>query len=155
MKRLWSLVLAVCVLISGLAVMGPPVSAAEKKTTKKSIAIVYDNSWSMYADDDGKEIKAWCQALYAVEVFASMMNEGDELRVYPMHEIEAGKKKYDQSKPLKINDPKDAMRSSLSPSLVPAKKLGVQRKQVASPAQYATKAIMPAHSSAAPKAIDA
>ena len=108
MKRLWSLVLAVCVLISGLAVMGPPVSAAEKKTTKKSIAIVYDNSWSMYADDDGKEIKAWCQALYAVEVFASMMNKGDELRVYPMHEIEAGKKKYDQSKPLKINDPKDA-----------------------------------------------
>ena len=87
MKRLWSLVLAVCVLVSTLSVVGPPVSAAEKETTKRSIAIVYDNSGSMYFDDAGvedekdfKKLKAWCQALYAVEVFASMMNENDELR---------------------------------------------------------------------------
>lgn len=115
MKRLWSLLLAVCVLVSTLSVVGPPVSAAEKETTKRSIAIVYDNSGSMYFDDAGvedekdfKKLKAWCQALYAVEVFASMMNENDELWVYPMHEIKSGKKTYSEDSPLKISDPKDA-----------------------------------------------
>ena len=112
MKRLWSLVLVVCILISGLAVLGPPVSAAEKATKKRSIAIVYDNSGSMYDEGETEVVpsKAWCQALYAMEVFASMMNEGDELWVYPMWEITSGGKKYSDDKPLKISSPKDAIK---------------------------------------------
>lgn len=57
-------------------------------TTTHDVAIVFDNSRSMYADTD-----RWSQALYAIGVFASMLDydAGDKLGIYPMEAISVGK----------------------------------------------------------------
>ena len=57
-----------------------------KNVPKRTIAIVYDNSGSMFQGEG----KTWCQAQYAMEVFASMMNDGDKLLIYPMWGITIG-----------------------------------------------------------------
>ncbi len=46
------------------------------------IAVVFDNSGSMYQNE------GWCRAKYAMEIFASMLNydEGDKLKIFPMWE---------------------------------------------------------------------
>ncbi|MEE1086671.1 MAG: vWA domain-containing protein [Schaedlerella sp.] len=60
--------------------------AAEVTKEEKTydIAVVFDNSGSMYNDS-----KAWCRAKYAMEIFASMMNyeNGDKLVIFPMWEV--------------------------------------------------------------------
>ena len=89
----------------GLAVSSRAVNA-EKQSVRRDIVIVYDNSGSMYSPEMGNP--AWCQALYAVEVFASMMNEGDNLWVYPMADVTAGGETYYQGQPIKISSPEDA-----------------------------------------------
>ena len=84
-----------------------PASAVGKETVKRTIAIVYDNSGSMFRDFSRKQdVKAWCQALYAIEVFASMMNDGDKLMVYPMNPMgpDGGNAVYNRSTPLVINN---------------------------------------------------
>lgn len=85
---------------------------ASRDYNKKVIGIVFDNSSSMIRDDTTRvPIKAWCRATYALEVFASMLNEDDELYVYPMNTMEVekdGKKStYDKNKPLKIKGGSD------------------------------------------------
>lgn len=59
-----------------------------KEIISHDIAIVFDNSGSMYDDTD-----RWSQALYAMGVFASMLDyeSGDKLGIYPMGEISIGK----------------------------------------------------------------
>lgn len=78
---------------------------AEKPHTTRDIAIVFDNSGSMYLSGN----TAWCRAIYAMEVFASMLNEGDTLKIYPMWEIETGGSTFSRETPLSItggiNDP--------------------------------------------------
>lgn len=71
-------------------------SAAAKDTGRRAIALVFDNSGSMYQNT------AWCQAIYAMEVFSAMANEGDELRIFPMHGIEVNGKAYTSSSPLVV-----------------------------------------------------
>lgn len=65
-----------------------PVSAesVESNVTKLEktydIAVVFDNSGSMYFDE------SWCRAKYAMEIFASMLNyEKDKLHIFPMWEV--------------------------------------------------------------------
>lgn len=64
-----------------------PLTAGAASTTKAEksyeIAVVFDNSGSMYDN------KAWCRAKYAMEIFSSMLNydNGDKLRIYPMWEV--------------------------------------------------------------------
>ncbi len=62
---------------------GSPAFAAENTT--RAIYVVFDNSGSMYLD--GKP--AWCQATYAMELFASMLDfeRGDSMRIYTMHPV--------------------------------------------------------------------
>ena len=88
--RLSALLLALIIILSAVTVL--PAGAEEnssgviKNTTTHDIAIVFDNSESMYKNE------AWCQALYAIEVFASMVNyDSDKLGVYPMGPISIGK----------------------------------------------------------------
>ena len=79
-------------LILFLVISALPVNAADnnlkKKTTTHDIAIVFDNSGSMYNNTD-----RWSQALYAIGVFASMLDydAGDKLGIYPMDSISIGK----------------------------------------------------------------
>lgn len=85
LKRLLSFVLAAVFIVGTFAFVTPktPAAAAGKETVQRTIAIVYDNSGSMFMNKN----KAWCQALYAIEVFATMMNKGDKLMIYPMQPI--------------------------------------------------------------------
>ena len=89
--------LLVCLLLLPMIM---PASAAGKDVPPRAIAIVFDNSGSMY----GAGNYAWCQATYAIEVFAAMMNPGDILEIYPMHAIMVNGKQYSDSQPLVIRD---------------------------------------------------
>lgn len=114
-KRLLCLLLA-AVLVLSLVPRIPEASAAAKgKRTTRAIAIVFDNSGSMY----GSTNSSWCRATYAMEVFASMMNEGDQLQIYPMWDIVLDKSNRQQvTAPLVINGPgeADVIRKIYSPS---------------------------------------
>ena len=99
MKRIISLFLTVLLLFSCVLVGTTTVYAA-KADNSRSIAIVFDNSGSMYDAGD----QAWCRATYAMEVFASMLNAGDALQIYPMHPITVGGKEYTMQNPFQITD---------------------------------------------------
>lgn len=82
---------------------------------KKVIYMVMDNSDSMYFDRNGDGDKnkypqqKWCQVKYAMQVFASMMDfeNGDQLRIYPMHDITIGKNGTKVDKFLSIESAED------------------------------------------------
>lgn len=101
MKRCISMFLAVLLLLTCLPAGMPTGHAAEKTGQTRAIAIVFDNSGSMYIDNNRQ---AWCRATYAMEVFASMLNDGDVLQIYPMWPITVGGEKYSMDKPLEITD---------------------------------------------------
>lgn len=105
MKKVASVILVVLMLLCITLQGGQTVQAATKTEKSRAIAIVFDNSGSMYSSGN----LAWCQATYAMEVFASMLNEGDKLLIYPMNEISVGGKtyRYDTS-PLTISDASQA-----------------------------------------------
>ena len=99
MKKIISLFLAVILLFTCVLVGTTTVNAA-KTESSRGIAIVFDNSGSMYDAGD----QAWCRATYAMEVFASMLNSGDTLQIYPMHPITVGDKEFTMQNPLQITD---------------------------------------------------
>ena len=99
MKRIISLFLTVILLFTCVIVGSTTVYAA-KTDSSRGIAIVFDNSGSMYDAGD----QAWCRATYAMEVFASMLNKGDTLQIYPMHPITVGDKEFTMQNPLQITD---------------------------------------------------
>ena len=82
-------------------------AAGSKQVQPRTIAIVFDNSGSMYSESGVKQDR-WCRATYAMEVFASMLNEGDELFIYPMHSFLIGDTQYEMEKPLRITGPDNA-----------------------------------------------
>lgn len=83
------------------ALNGIPIAqAAQKEVESRAIGIVFDNSGSMYKD---KEL-AWSRATYAMEVFASMLNKGDVLQIYPMHPITVNNVEYTMQSPFTITD---------------------------------------------------
>ncbi len=104
MKRLLSALLLVALLCSCFLIEAPNTQAAKKAETSRTIAIVFDNSGSMYENNG----QAWCRATYAMEVFASMLNKGDVLQIYPMHLIEVGNREYTMQNPLQITDASQA-----------------------------------------------
>ena len=99
MKRYISIFL-VAILLLGCVLIDSPQAEAAKASESRTVAIVFDNSGSMYLD---KRLE-WCRATYAMEVFASMLNAGDTLQIYPMHPITVGGKKYTMESPLTITD---------------------------------------------------
>ena len=103
-KKGTSVVLALFLLLTSFIVMAAPAEAAAKTEQNRAIAIVFDNSGSMYDDGD----MAWCRATYAMEVFASMLNEGDTLMIYPMHRIEVNAQSYTSQNPFVITDSSQA-----------------------------------------------
>lgn len=104
MKRYISVLLTVCMLMSFVVLGTPDAYAAKKDTQTRAIGIVFDNSGSMYVDKN----KAWCQATYAMEVFASMLNEGDILQIYPMNPIEIDGKVYTMDSPFQLENASQA-----------------------------------------------
>ena len=79
-KILLSALLTAIILLSAAPKTTVSASAFTRKTKSRVIHVVYDDSGSMTAGD----LTRWSQARYALEVFASMMGENDELTIYPM-----------------------------------------------------------------------
>lgn len=104
MKRVVKMLLAVLLLSVSVLFSMPEAYASSKTNESRAIAIVFDNSGSMYDAGD----QAWCRATYAMEVFASMLNKGDILQIYPMWPITVEGEIYTMEKPLEIKDSKDA-----------------------------------------------
>ncbi len=103
MKKPICLVLAILMALNCM-VFSVSAASGEKSQTRRNIAIVFDNSGSMYEYNN----LAWCRAIYSMEVFASMMNEGDTMTVYPMHQVEIDGKRFDSSNPVIIHGPSEA-----------------------------------------------
>lgn len=98
-RRSMTLLLAAVLVLSVLC--GAGFAAGSKKTPTRAIAIVFDNSGSMYMNNN----TAWCRATYAMEAFAAMMNEGDTLQIYPMNPLTIGQSgtEYDYNNPLTLS----------------------------------------------------
>lgn len=83
--KIMSIVFAVVFAFSSVSAFATDSSFADVKKVERKyeIAVVFDNSGSMY------KTKAWCQAKYAMEIFASMLNydNGDRLSIFPMWEV--------------------------------------------------------------------
>ena len=64
-------------------------STITKAERNYEIALVFDNSGSMYENNKNQLIDAWCHAKYAMEIFATMLDydNGDRLRIFPMWEV--------------------------------------------------------------------
>lgn len=103
-KRMLSMLLVMAMVLTMLPWIGFTAEAATKEEPKRVIGIVFDDSGSMY----GSGNYSWCRATYAVEVFAAMMNEGDQLQIYPMNEIVVNGKSYTKDNPLIINGPEES-----------------------------------------------
>ena len=58
---------------------------------KSVINLVYDDSGSMIYSD-GSKVDRWCQAKYAMEVFAAMLGTNDTMNIYYMSDFESGGK---------------------------------------------------------------
>lgn len=90
--RALSVVLACCMLLTtGLfAAAAEDDDAPEFKAKRYEIAVVFDNSGSMYINGNTGDGKTWCQAKYAMEIFASMLDydAGDALHIFPMWKVE-------------------------------------------------------------------
>lgn len=63
---------------------------AEGNAPSRTINLVYDDSGSMIVNDKGEYVDTWCQAKYAVEVFAGMLGDNDTMNVYVMSDFENG-----------------------------------------------------------------
>lgn len=92
--RAISFVLAAVLVFSAASVFFFDVSAAEitKKEKTYDIAVAFDNSGSMYTTNGNKNNTRWCQAKYAMEIFASMLDykKGDRLTIYTMWPVTIG-----------------------------------------------------------------
>lgn len=88
LKRRILMFFCVAALLVGVVVPKPLMAHAAD--SGKTIAVVYDNSGSMYADNANQPIDRWSQALYALEVFTSMLEENDSMMLYPLNPSDAG-----------------------------------------------------------------
>ena len=83
------LFLALCLASVFIGAIAPKMAFATDEISARYINVVYDDSTSM---NPGTQ---WCQAHYAIEVFAAMLGENDELRVFTMSAADAGDKNSD------------------------------------------------------------
>lgn len=83
MRKRGSILICVFLLLMTIGANFIAVEAANVTRKEKSyeIAVVFDNSGSMYDNE------SWSRAKYAMEVFAAMLNEKDVLKIYPMHPV--------------------------------------------------------------------
>ena len=84
-----------CLILSFLMIFGlsgsffiSPKEVRAAESVSKYINVVYDDSGSMIkSDGDASSAEfydKWCQAKYAMEVFSTMLSEGDTLNIFPM-----------------------------------------------------------------------
>lgn len=107
-KKIHATVLVITMILTVISVS---ISAfADSVVTKDiktyEVAVVYDNSGSMYSN--GKN--SWCKAKYSMEIFANMLNYscGDVLKIYPMWDVTTdGSTNGGSHNPIVINSSED------------------------------------------------
>ena len=67
----------------------PHFSHAASNEPTRVINVVYDDSGSMYVDDNNHPLDTWRQAHYALEVFAAMLGQNDTMNVYAMGQFDS------------------------------------------------------------------
>lgn len=88
-KRICLSLIIILLVVTIILANTQQVNAYTKNSTSKAIAIVFDNSGTMYIGNDDTR-KAWCRATYAMEALATMMNPSDTMYIYPMNPIQIG-----------------------------------------------------------------
>ncbi len=84
LSLLMTLLLISGTLACGIFSAGAATTTNNREKTTYDIAVVYDNSGSMY----WYESTAWSQAKYSMEIFASMLDfSKDKLSIYPMWDV--------------------------------------------------------------------
>lgn len=85
MVRLLTLAIALMLVFASVMPAFAGKSIVTKAEKRYDIAVAYDNSGSMYSEGRTR----WCQAKYAMEIFASMLSyeNGDRLTIFPMWEV--------------------------------------------------------------------
>ncbi|MCR5034355.1 MAG: VWA domain-containing protein [Clostridia bacterium] len=105
-KKILAIFLTFIFMVGTISIGTDTASAGVVKKIDRSydIAVVFDNSGSMYNNTD-----AWCKAKYAMEVFAAMMpyKKNDSLRIYPMWEVGNKGDKEGTFKPMEISSVDD------------------------------------------------
>lgn len=81
MRRTVSLLLSIVVVI--MLAIPITANAATSNAPNRVINLVYDDSGSMI-NTNNQNVDTWCQAKYAIEVFAALMGEKDTLNIYVM-----------------------------------------------------------------------
>ena len=80
MKRITAIVITFVMLVLPFMFS----AAADTRAPSRTINLVYDDSGSMILSDDNVYVDRWCQAKYAMEVFAAMLGEKDTLNIFFM-----------------------------------------------------------------------
>lgn len=80
MKRITAIVVTLVMLVLPFMFS----AAADTRAPSRTINLVYDDSGSMILSDDNVYVDRWCQAKYAMEVFAAMLGEKDTLNIFFM-----------------------------------------------------------------------
>lgn len=78
LRKLFAIITLILMLITNLSVHG---IASSRENAGKIINVVYDDSRSMYLNNETR----WCQAKYAMEVFCAMMSEEDTMNIFSMN----------------------------------------------------------------------
>lgn len=82
MKKLCKIVLVLFVMMAGSSFAALAEEEADS-TPSRVLNVVYDDSGSMLINGD-TWVDTWCQAKYAMEVFAALLEEKDTLNIFPM-----------------------------------------------------------------------
>ncbi len=83
--KLISIMIVITIIMNFNFVFAIDASAATNSPSRV-INIVYDDSGSMI-ETDGVKVDTWCQAKYAMEVFAAMLGQNDTMNVYVMSDF--------------------------------------------------------------------
>ncbi len=75
------------------SLLTPCLLLAQEDYPSRAIYVVYDDSGSMYVDNEGNMVDTWSKAKYSMEVFASMLGEDDSMAVYYMSDYSKDGKK--------------------------------------------------------------
>lgn len=86
-KRVFAFVL---MMIISMQVSITSASAVTDSAPTRIIHVVFDDSGSMIKAN-GQLVDTWCQAKYAMEVFAAMLGENDTMNVYVMSDFDNGR----------------------------------------------------------------
>lgn len=79
----------VCLVIVLVHLCAFPLQVQAADVSGRVIHVVYDDSGSMF-ETNGAPVDTWCQAKYAMEVFAAMLEETDRMNIYYMSDYAKG-----------------------------------------------------------------